>query len=61
MSFVTQSVIGKQKQVTVYGNDYDTNDGSCVKDHIHVVDLAEAHVKSCSIIKDFLKIIWKNK
>lgn len=48
MSFVTQAVIGKQKQVTVYGNDYDRTDGSCVKDHIHVVDLAEAHVKSCS-------------
>ena len=48
MPFITQAAIGKQKQLIVYGNDYDTTDGSCVRDYIHVVDLAEAHVKSCS-------------
>ena len=48
MPFITQAAIGKQKQLTMYGNDYDTTDGSCVRDYIHVVDLAEAHVKSCS-------------
>ncbi len=47
MPFITQTAIGKIKQLTVYGNDYDTPDGSCIRDYIHVVDLAKAHVKSC--------------
>ena len=47
MPFVTQTAIGKLQQLTVYGNDYDTPDGSCLRDYIHVVDLAKAHVKSC--------------
>jgi UDP-glucose 4-epimerase len=42
--FITQSAIGKLGPLTVYGNDYDTPDGSCIRDYIHVVDLAEAHV-----------------
>jgi len=42
--FVTQSAIGKRGSIVVYGNDYDTWDGSCVRDFIHVVDLAKAHV-----------------
>ena len=47
MPFITQTAIGKIKQLTVYGNDYDTADGSCIRDYIHVMDLAKAHVKSC--------------
>jgi UDP-glucose 4-epimerase len=42
--FITQSAIGKRGQITVYGDDYDTADGSCIRDYIHVVDLAKAHV-----------------
>jgi len=42
--FITQSAIGKRGPITVYGNDYDTPDGSCIRDYIHVVDLAKAHV-----------------
>lgn len=42
--FVTQSAIGKRGAITVYGDDYDTPDGSCIRDYIHVVDLAKAHV-----------------
>lgn len=42
--FVTQSAIGKRGPITVFGNDYDTADGSAVRDYIHVVDLAKAHV-----------------
>ena len=42
--FITQSAIGKRGAITVYGNDYDTPDGSCIRDYIHVVDLAKAHV-----------------
>ncbi|MDA9555296.1 UDP-glucose 4-epimerase GalE [Pelobium sp.] len=42
--FITQTAIGKREKITVFGNDYDTVDGSCVRDYIHVVDLAKAHV-----------------
>jgi UDP-glucose 4-epimerase len=42
--FITQSAIGKRGPITVFGDDYDTPDGSCIRDYIHVVDLAEAHV-----------------
>lgn len=44
--FITQSAIGKIGQLTVFGDDYNTTDGSCIRDYIHVVDLAEAHVKA---------------
>jgi UDP-glucose 4-epimerase len=42
--FITQSAIGKRGAITVYGDDYNTPDGSAVRDYIHVVDLAKAHV-----------------
>lgn len=42
--FITQSAIGKRGPITVYGDDYGTPDGSCIRDYIHVVDLAKAHV-----------------
>lgn len=45
--YVMQTATGKLKQLTVYGNDYDTQDGTCLRDYIHVVDLAKAHVKAC--------------
>lgn len=41
---ITQSAIGKRGAVTVFGSDYNTSDGSCVRDYIHVVDIACAHV-----------------
>lgn len=44
--FVTQTGAGLRQELTVFGNDYDTPDGSCIRDYIHVMDLAEAHVKS---------------
>jgi UDP-glucose 4-epimerase len=44
--FITQSAIGKRGPITVYGNDYDTPDGSAIRDYIHVVDLAKAHVSA---------------
>lgn len=47
MPFVTQVAAGIHEKLTVYGNDYDTPDGTCVRDYIHVTDLAVAHVKSC--------------
>ncbi len=42
--FITQTAIGKRQKLTVFGNDYNTPDGSNVRDYIHVVDLAKAHV-----------------
>jgi len=47
MPFITQTAAGLRRQLTVFGNDYDTPDGTCLRDYIHVVDLARAHVKSC--------------
>ena len=42
--FITQTAIGIREQLRVFGNDYNTLDGSCIRDYIHVVDLAKAHV-----------------
>lgn len=42
--YITQTAAGKREKLTVFGNDYNTKDGTCVRDFIHVVDLAEAHV-----------------
>lgn len=42
--FITQTGIGLRKELLVYGNDYPTADGTCIRDYIHVVDLAKAHV-----------------
>lgn len=42
--FVTQTAIGLRGQLSVFGEDYDTRDGTCIRDYIHVVDLAKAHV-----------------
>ena len=44
--YITQSAIGKRGPIVVHGNDYDTSDGSAVRDYIHVVDLAKAHVSA---------------
>ncbi|HTM99552.1 MAG TPA: UDP-glucose 4-epimerase GalE [Pedobacter sp.] len=44
--FITQSAIGKRDSITVYGDDYNTPDGSAIRDYIHVVDLAKAHVSA---------------
>jgi UDP-glucose 4-epimerase len=44
--FITQAVAGLRSELTVYGNDYPTLDGTCIRDYIHVVDLAKAHVKA---------------
>jgi UDP-glucose 4-epimerase len=42
--FITQTGIGIREQLSVYGNDYPTSDGTCIRDYIYVVDLAKAHV-----------------
>lgn len=40
---ITQTAVGKIKEMVVYGDDYDTRDGSCIRDYIHVCDIAHAH------------------
>lgn len=44
--YLTQTAIGIRKELSVFGDDYDTPDGSCIRDFINVVDLAKAHVKA---------------
>jgi UDP-glucose 4-epimerase len=44
--YITQTGIGLRQELSVYGNDYPTMDGTCIRDYIHVVDLAKAHVKA---------------
>lgn len=44
--FITQTAIGKREQLTIFGHDYNTVDGTCVRDYLHVVDLAKAHVRA---------------
>lgn len=46
MPYITQVAVGKLKELGVFGNDYDTHDGTGVRDYIHVVDLAVGHVKA---------------
>jgi len=42
--FITQTAIGLRNELSVFGDDYPTHDGTCIRDYIHVVDLAKAHV-----------------
>ncbi|QYA26521.1 UDP-glucose 4-epimerase GalE [Gramella sp. MT6] len=44
--FITQTAIGKREELSVFGDDYPTEDGTAIRDYIHVMDLAEAHVKA---------------
>lgn len=52
MPYITQVAAGKREELGVFGNDYDTPDGTGVRDYIHVVDLANGHVKALEKIKD---------
>ena len=50
--FVTQTAIGVREQLTIFGNDYNTPDGTCIRDYIYVVDLAKAHVAAMARVLD---------
>ena len=52
MPYITQVAVGKLKELGVFGNDYDTPDGTGVRDYIHVVDLANGHVKAIKKIEE---------
>lgn len=53
--YLTQAASGMLKKLTVFGNDYDTSDGTCVRDYIHVVDLARAHVRALAYLSGIKK------
>ncbi|MGP8217632.1 MAG: UDP-glucose 4-epimerase GalE [Bacteroidia bacterium] len=48
---ITQTAIGKQKEVIVFGNDYKTRDGTCIRDYIHVCDVAQAHMSALKYLE----------
>ena len=50
MPYITQVAIGRREKLSVFGNDYDTHDGTGVRDYIHVVDLARGHVAAVSYV-----------
>lgn len=52
MPYITQVAVGKLKELGIFGNDYDTHDGTGVRDYIHVVDLAIGHVKALKSIEE---------
>ena len=59
MPYISQTAVGKREYLSVFGNDYDTPDGTGVRDYIHVCDLAQGHVKAIkkiSIIKEIIAI-----
>ena len=60
--FITQTAAGIREKLTVFGDDYDTVDGTCVRDYIHVMDLADAHVKALEYLfeKDLNFYDWFN-
>lgn len=49
---ITETAIGKRSSMTVFGSDYPTRDGSCIRDYIHIMDLANAHTKALQYLLD---------
>ncbi len=49
---ILQVPLGKRESVSIFGNDYDTRDGTCVRDYIHVTDLAQAHILAMNYLND---------
>ncbi len=60
MPFIAQTAVGKRDCLSVFGGDYNTPDGTGVRDYIHVVDLADAHVKAIDKIQDFTEVMTIN-
>lgn len=52
LPFITQTAIGIREELIVFGNDYPTKDGTCIRDYIHVMDLATAHAKGLSWLQN---------
>jgi UDP-glucose 4-epimerase len=60
MPLITQVAIGKLKTLNIYGNDYNTKDGTGVRDYIHVVDLVNGHLKALNVLRSASEIIIAN-
>jgi UDP-glucose 4-epimerase len=60
MPYISQVAVGKLKQLTVFGDDYPTSDGTGVRDYIHVVDLAAGHVKAIEKLKGSPGVVTYN-
>lgn len=52
MPYISQVAVGKLKELSVFGNDYPTPDGTCIRDYIHVMDLADGHVKALEKLRE---------
>ena len=60
MPFIAQTAVGKRESLSVFGDDYDTIDGTGVRDYIHVMDLAEGHVKALKVLPVIHEVITIN-
>ncbi|MCD6212703.1 MAG: UDP-glucose 4-epimerase GalE [Sulfurovum sp.] len=60
MPFIAQTAVGKREYLSIFGDDYNTHDGTGVRDYIHVMDLADGHVKAIDRIKDFTEVMTIN-
>jgi len=60
MPFITQTAVGKRSCLSVFGDDYDTPDGTGVRDYIHVMDLADGHVKALEKLQNFHEVMTIN-
>ena len=58
--YISRVAIGKLEKLTIFGNDYDTHDGTGVRDYIHVVDLAKGHLKAIDATKANTKVLVVN-
>lgn len=52
MPFISQVAVGKREQLVIFGDDYPTDDGTCVRDYLHVMDLADGHIKALSCLAE---------
>jgi len=60
MPFIAQTAVGKREKLSVFGDDYDTHDGTGVRDYIHVVDLAKGHLHAIEKLQDFDEVMTIN-
>ncbi|MEE1014219.1 MAG: UDP-glucose 4-epimerase GalE [Clostridia bacterium] len=60
MPFISQVAIGKLECLNVFGNDYDTPDGTGVRDYIHVIDLADGHLKALEKLREHVGVVTYN-
>ena len=60
MPYISQVAVGKLEKLNIFGGDYDTHDGTGVRDYIHVVDLAKGHIKALQALKDKPQVLTVN-